>query len=146
MLRHHKDAEDVTQEVFVQIYTSLPQYQSKGLKAWMSRIAVNKAIDHKRKLQRRKENLTESMEDVLIARAAEDAEHPLMHQEKQATIQKMLESMPSNYRGVVQAFYLEEKSHKQIAAEQGVAEKTVASRLYRARKWVQKNWQKEDFE
>lgn len=135
----------MTQEVFVQIHTALPQYKAKGLKSWMARIAVNKAIDHKRKIERRQENLTQSMEDVLVAKADDDTERALLDKEKQGLVQKMLRGMPPNYRDVVHAFYLEEKSHKQIAVEQGVAEKTVASRLYRARKWMQKHWREEDF-
>ena len=49
VLRNGKDAEDVAQEAFVQIFLSLPRYQRKGLKSWMARIAVNKAIDYRRK-------------------------------------------------------------------------------------------------
>lgn len=146
VLRNQKDAEDVTQEVFVQIYVSLPQYKFQGLKSWMSRIAVNKSIDYKRKMQRRKEHLTDSIEEVSKLRFENDAEQPLLEKEKQALLHTMLERMPQNYREVMRAFYLEEKTHKQIAAEQGVAEKTVASKLHRARKWIQKHWREEDFQ
>lgn len=146
VLRNRKDAEDVTQEVFVQIYVSLPQYKFQGLKSWMSRIAVNKAIDYKRKIQRRKENLTDAIEEVSRLHFADDAERPLLEKERQVLVHTMLNRMPANYREVMRAFYLEEKTHKQIAAEQGVAEKTIASKLHRARKWIQKNWREDDFE
>ncbi|WP_309137989.1 sigma factor [Bacillus pseudomycoides] len=49
MLRHEEDAQDITQEVFVKIHASLPNYQFRGLKTWMTRIATNHAIDYKRK-------------------------------------------------------------------------------------------------
>lgn len=88
----------------------------------------------------------QSLEDVRTVKADDDTEQSILDKEKQVLVQKMLRRMPPNYRDVVCAFYLEEKSHKQIAGELGVAEKTVASRLYRARKWMQKHWQKEDFE
>ncbi len=45
ILRNEKDAEDAAQEVFIKIYTSLPQYEKQGFKTWISRIAVNHAID-----------------------------------------------------------------------------------------------------
>jgi RNA polymerase sigma factor (sigma-70 family) len=40
VLRDQKEAEDAAQEVFMKIYTSLPQYQNQGFKTWMTRIAV----------------------------------------------------------------------------------------------------------
>lgn len=45
VLHDAKEAEDAAQETFLQIYKSLPEYRSQGLKTWMTRIAVNKAID-----------------------------------------------------------------------------------------------------
>ncbi|GJM73069.1 hypothetical protein HMSSN036_52850 [Paenibacillus macerans] len=55
VLHDAKEAEDAAQETFLQIYKSLPEYRSQGLKTWMTRIAVNKAIDLKRRRDRRKE-------------------------------------------------------------------------------------------
>ena len=45
------DAEDVTQEVFVKIFTGLPQYDPHraAFSAWMLRVARNAAIDHLRR-------------------------------------------------------------------------------------------------
>ena len=54
VLRNEKDAEDAAQEVFLKIYTSLPQYEKQGFKTWISRIAVNHAIDMKRRQVRGK--------------------------------------------------------------------------------------------
>ncbi|MGR5961967.1 sigma factor [Bacillus paranthracis] len=58
ILRHEEDAKDVTQEVFVKIHASLPNYQFRGLKTWMARIATNHAIDYKRKKARENEELS----------------------------------------------------------------------------------------
>ena len=52
ILRHEEDAKDVTQEVFVK-FTLSPNYQFRGLKTWMARIATNHAIDYKRKKARK---------------------------------------------------------------------------------------------
>jgi RNA polymerase sigma-70 factor, ECF subfamily len=45
------DAEDVTQEVFVKLFTGLPQYDASraAFSAWMLRVARNAAIDHLRR-------------------------------------------------------------------------------------------------
>nr|WP_026074441.1 sigma-70 family RNA polymerase sigma factor [Brevibacillus massiliensis] len=145
VLRHQKDAEDVTQEVFVQIYLSLPQYQSQGIKAWMTRIAVNKAIDWKRKAQRSREELTESLDQLSVPVAAEAADSPVLQKEYRETIRGRLHELPQNYREVVYAYYFEEKSYQEIASEQGIEPKSVESKLYRARKWIRSHWQEGDF-
>lgn len=49
VLKDQKEAEDATQEVFIKIYTSLPKYENQGFKTWITRIAINHAIDMRRK-------------------------------------------------------------------------------------------------
>jgi RNA polymerase sigma factor (sigma-70 family) len=148
VLRSTKDAEDVTQEVLLKIYASLPQYQHQGLKTWMTRIAVNRAIDYKRALERKREQLTDEVElllqdESLIANGV--VEDEVLHSQLQQQVRDYLNIMPVNYRDVVIAFYIEEKSYQEIAAEQGVTLKTVESKLYRAKQWIRKHWKEEDW-
>jgi RNA polymerase sigma-70 factor (ECF subfamily) len=51
MLRNDYDAQDVTQQVFVKLATSLDKYDSRraDFSAWMLRMAHNAAVDHIRK-------------------------------------------------------------------------------------------------
>jgi RNA polymerase sigma-70 factor, ECF subfamily len=51
MLRNDYDAQDVTQQVFVKLTTTLDKYDARraGFSAWLLRIAHNAAIDHLRK-------------------------------------------------------------------------------------------------
>ncbi|MGG3998439.1 RNA polymerase sigma factor [Anoxybacillus kestanbolensis] len=142
IIRNEKDAEDVTQEVFVRIYLSLPRYQSQGFKTWMTRIAVNYAIDVKRKMQRQREEVMESIE----AEADERVEVSVMKKEERERIRQRLEEIPLNYRDVIYAYYIDEKSYQQIAKEQNVDVKTVETKLYRARSWLRKHWREEDFQ
>jgi RNA polymerase sigma factor (sigma-70 family) len=141
IIRNEKDAEDVTQEVFVRMYLSLPQYQSKGFKTWMTRIAVNYAIDVKRKMQRQREEMLE----VIETEANESVEFPIIQKEERERIRQRLEEIPPNYREVIYAYYIDEKSYQQIAKEQNIEVKTVETKLYRARNWLRKHWKEEDF-
>ncbi|MHA7967531.1 RNA polymerase sigma factor [Paenibacillus sp. CAU 1782] len=159
VLQSPHDAEDVTQEVLLQIYRSLPSYRMDGWKAWITRIAVNKAIDYKRSRARKPEHLVESqtlleqqvagagaaegMLDASPSPAAEDI--ALRHEERQVLLEHV-NALPPKYREVVSAFYLDNKSYEQIATETGLERKSVESRLYRARDWMKKHWRKEDFE
>lgn len=145
VLRNEKDAEDAAQEVFMKIYTSLPQYEKQGFKTWITRIAVNHAIDIKRKQVRRQEDQQVEYEETGHAPLTESVEILVMKREKQQLLRKRLGEMPENYREVVQGFYIQEKTYQELAAEQQVQVKTIEVKLYRARQWMKKHWKEDDF-
>jgi RNA polymerase sigma factor (sigma-70 family) len=150
VLRSPHDAEDVTQEVLLQIYRSLPDCRLDGLKTWITRIAVNRSIDFKRSRGRRPEELADN--DAMSEKMQEEnsvmpaAELVAIEKADRQQVRERVEEMPGNYREVVTAFYMEDKSYEQIAAETGLERKSVESRLYRARSWMKRHWRKEDFE
>ena len=149
VLQSAKDAEDVTQDVFVQILLSMPKYERKGLKTWMTRIAINKAIDWKRKLVRRKEQELPEQIDGLPAWSMErppDTERVIADKERRQRITQSIQELPPPFREVIVAYYLEEKSYQQIATQLEIEIKTVESRLYRAKQWMRKHWKEADFE
>jgi len=157
VLHSPHDAEDVTQEVLLLIYRSLPNYRMDGLKTWITRIAVNRAIDFKRSKARRPEQLMEQdavegqqteyeAEGMLNALPAPAAESIALRAEELRYIHAKVDELPDHYREVIHAFYIEEKTYEQIAVETGLERKSVESRLYRARNWMRQHWRKEDFE
>ncbi|WP_301292672.1 RNA polymerase sigma factor [Paenibacillus tyrfis] len=148
VLRSTKDAEDVTQEALLKIYASLPQYRYQGLKTWLTRIAVNKAIDFKRSQDRKKEDLTDDWEGRTPPEPLQSSpvETQVIRRERSTYVRERLDRLPENYRDVVVAFYIEEKSYQQIAEEQQVAIKTVESKLYRAKQYMRKVWKEEEWE
>ncbi|RDI38476.1 RNA polymerase sigma factor [Falsibacillus pallidus] len=146
ILRNQKDTEDAVQEVFVKIYTSLPDYNHQGFKTWITRIAVNHAIDIKRKHQRKKEDLEDDMNAGQFEKVqSESIESYILRKEKNRIIKKRIEELPENYREVVQGFYIQEKSCTQLAKEMDLQEKTIEMKLYRARKWIRNHWKEDDF-
>ncbi|WP_308160530.1 MULTISPECIES: sigma-70 family RNA polymerase sigma factor [unclassified Bacillus (in: firmicutes)] len=145
VLRDQKEAEDAAQEVFMKIYTSLPQYQNQGFKTWMTRIAVNHAIDFKRKQVRRREEVAEDLELQLVGTPKDSIEKEIMDTDRRRLVRKKLDDLPENYRDVIYGFYIAEKSYQQMAEEQNVQVKTIETKLYRARHWMKKNWKEDDF-
>jgi RNA polymerase sigma factor (sigma-70 family) len=145
VLRNEKDAEDAAQEVFLKIYTSLPQYEKKGFTTWVTRIAVNHAIDIKRKKWRRHEEMHVEYEETSHAPPGEGIELLVIKREKKQLIRERLNELPANYRVVVEGFYIEDKSYEELAAELNLKAKTVEVRLYRARQWMKKHWKEDDF-
>ncbi|MDQ1911780.1 sigma-70 family RNA polymerase sigma factor [Paenibacillus sp. GD4] len=147
VLQSPKDAEDVTQEVLLKMHSALPQYQQQGFKTWITRIAVNKAIDFKRSRQRKREELTDDVEMLLDAPATvptSAVEKHVLSREQREQVRSSIRQLPEAYRDVVVAFYIEEKSYQQIALEQKLALKTVESKLYRAKQYMRRTWKEED--
>ncbi len=148
VLRDVKDAEDASQEVFIQVYRALPQYRSEGFKTWITRIALNKAIDMKRKRDRKPpEHGAGGSEEVLdrLPPAEEDTVTLLIHKERRETLRARIDQLPANHREIISAFYLEEKNYEQISSELNVSVKTVESKLYRARQWIRTHWKEEEW-
>ncbi|RDW18983.1 RNA polymerase sigma factor [Oceanobacillus chungangensis] len=146
VLRNQKDAEDAAQEVFLKIYTSLHKYENKGFKTWITRIAVNHAIDIMRKQKRRRE---ESLSDIETteqeASRIESTEQLVIAKERRQYIRSRIKELPESYREVIIGFYIMEKSYQQLAEEQQVQVKTIETKLFRARKWMKKHWKENDF-
>ncbi|HWJ78000.1 MAG TPA: sigma-70 family RNA polymerase sigma factor [Niallia sp.] len=145
VLKDQKEAEDATQEVFIKIYTSLPKYENQGFKTWLTRIAINHAIDVKRKQKRRREDVVEEMELQIESPESNNVELEVIKRERQKLVQSRLKEVPENYRDVIYGFYIEEKSYQEIASEQNVQVKTIETKLYRARLWIKNHWKEEEF-
>ncbi|WP_336776765.1 RNA polymerase sigma factor [Paenibacillus sp. MMO-58] len=150
VIRSPHDAEDVTQEALLQIYRSLPEFRMDGFKTWITRIAVNKAIDWKRSRMRKPEELVDSLTGLeaegMMADRGLAVETAVIDREEQRQVREQVEQLPDNYREVVTAYYMENKSYEEIAVQTGLEKKSVESRLYRARNWIKRHWRKEDFE
>lgn len=145
VLRNEKDAEDAAQEVFIKIYTSLSLYEKQGFKTWITRIAVNHAIDVKRRQVRRQEDVNVQYEERSHAPPTQSAERLVIEKERKKLIKQRLDELPNNYRAVVKGFYINEKTYKELAKEDDVQVKTIEMRLYRARQWMKKHWKEDDF-
>jgi RNA polymerase sigma factor (sigma-70 family) len=143
VLKDYQEAENATQETFIQVYNSLHTYQFKGFKAWVSRIALNRAIDLRRKLLRSNKFNTVTFDDNIEftignGRLIEDE---LIRGEDTRKIKDLCDRLPEAYRKIINKYYIEAKSYEQIAVEEGISIKTVESRLYRGRKKLRENWE-----
>ncbi len=145
VLRDEKEAEDAAQEVFMKIYTSLSQYEDQGFKTWIKRIAVNHAIDVKRKKDKRQEDSIESAGYDLYGGQREQVETEVINRARRKLVLQRLDELPDNYRHVIYDFYIREKTYQQMAKEQNVQVKTIETKLYRARIWMKKHWKEDDF-
>lgn len=147
VLRHSQDAEDTAQEAFLKIYDSLPQYKHQGFKTWVTRIAVNLAIDKQRQHRRRQEEVfgDDHLTRLITTSHQKSAEHVAIETARQHLIRQRMDELPTGYRDVVVGFYIHGKNYRQLAEEQHVKVKTIEMKLYRARLWMRKHWKEDDF-
>jgi RNA polymerase sigma factor (sigma-70 family) len=144
LAKTREDTEEVLQDVFLRIFHSLPTYQNQGFKTWMARIAVNKAIDFTRKKQK-KPKVEDAEKELYVLKEPDNTpEQVLLEKETKNDLHRRLQEVPVNYREVLTAYYLEEKTQQEIAISQGVQEKTIEMKLFRARRWVKEHWKADD--
>ncbi|GAA0179520.1 sigma-70 family RNA polymerase sigma factor [Clostridium sediminicola] len=129
------EAENLAQETFLKIYKALPQYRYQGFKTWVMRIAVNKAIDSKRKMKKLKER---EMNNVEVLEYIEDPKmsvgEQLVKKEEAYQLALCCKELPEKYSTIINQYYMENKSCKEISIEQNINIKTVQTRLVRGRK------------
>ena len=146
-IKDYGEAENVAQEVFIQIYISLPAYESDNFKAWIGKIAANKSIDWLRKKKSKfREEAIESTIDLIDSTIADNysPEMSVVQKERKEMLFRAINNMPEIYRGAIEKFYFQEKSYEMIAREENVSVKTIASRLYRAKILLKEKWREEN--
>lgn len=134
VVHDHFEAENLSQETFLQVYKSLPNYEYRGFKTWLSRIAMNKALDYKRTRSRVK---VESVELSEIENVADDrlsVPDIIIQQEEKELLGECLHRIPEHYGTVLRKSYQQNKSCKQIALEENISIRTVETRLFRGKK------------
>jgi RNA polymerase sigma-70 factor (ECF subfamily) len=136
--------EDLTQEVFMKMFTRIEQYQGAvPFPHWVSRIAVTTCIDHLRAQKRRPEfrwaDLSEGEADVLDAvMTNENDVAPDDSLEVRELVHKLLGQLKPDDRMVIQLLDLEQKTIAEISALTGWGQSLVKVRAFRARRKLQK--------
>lgn len=122
MVNSHDDADDITQEVFIKIYTALNDFrEDSNLFTWLYRIATNYAINH---IRRVKVKNTVSVELISAPMESNDkSTGDLMDEERRRMIlEKAIETLPPQQRAVFNLRYYEELPYEEISK---ILEKSV---------------------
>ncbi|MEC5128112.1 RNA polymerase sigma factor [Verrucomicrobiales bacterium BCK34] len=133
----YETAADLAQEVFVRVYRSRRKYRPKGsATSYLFTIATNLVRNHFRWSKRHPEaELTDAVTAHLHSNASEsDPSIQLERSEAGAKIRSAVQSLPEKLRTPVILFHFNELPQSEIAKILSCSEKTVETRLYRARK------------
>ena len=134
------DAEDLTQEVFIRMYTSIDSFRGQSsLNTWLFRIAGNLCIDRFRRSKNRTPaySLDEPVGDDAQTQEVADetyAPHRLLENVEMAEqIQMALSKLPEKLRATLLLHDIEGLPYEEIAQIAGCPLGTVKSRLFNAR-------------
>lgn len=137
------EADEVAQEVFVQVYQSMAQFRQEGrLRAWVMGIARNQILLHFRNETRRR-RLTGVIvpPDLLEINAtsfAFDSFQLLTADAEIQALQECLDLLGDNPRALVDAFYFHGVSAESLAADAGKSAGAIRMMLMRIRKQLGK--------
>ncbi len=141
VLYDHDRAQDVAQEAFVKVHRALQTFDlGRDFASWLYRIALNLAIDHKRRRARDKSVSTDKIEEMVDARRAlvEDEERAGMIER----VETVLSGMTDKYRIPLTLKDVEGLSVEEIAKVLDLSYSTVRWRLHKARTMFRERWQR----
>jgi RNA polymerase sigma-70 factor (ECF subfamily) len=146
LVRDEADAHEIVQEAFLRVFKSLDSFEgTASFFTWLYRIVSNLSIDLMRKPARRE---TEPLD---VARVEDGGDLPLVSHidgadpqdvVRRAEIRKRLEAalqeLPPYHRGVILMREVEGMSYEEMAEAMGVSKGTIMSRLFHARRKLQR--------
>lgn len=129
ILKDREEAEEVVQEIFLQIWNKADSYDSDrgALSTWIINISRNKSIDRLRTLGHRSQN-TELNEERLnskfdFSRIIENRE------ENRKVLREALDTLPQEQRIAIEMVYFEGFTHEETAQKLGEPVGTVKTRI-----------------
>ena len=138
-LQNIEDAEEITQDVFVQLYQSIAKFQNNStLKTWIYRITINKCLDfikHKNSKKRFFIFGTKSNSEFELHKIS-NFEHPgiLMENKEDAEVLfKVINELSENQKTAFVLSKLDGLSNPEIAAIMEVSVSSVESFVFRAK-------------
>lgn len=138
MLGRRADAEDVSQQAFVDAYAALDRFQSDGRKnafgSWLLRIAINRCKDILKSKKRTEESLDDDApEGAMFSHQPRDPESNLVEARHRTELERALATLPDKYREVLILKDVEELPYEEIRQILRLPVTTLKIRVLRAR-------------
>ena len=143
---HKEDAEDVAQEVFLEVFKSVSKFKGESkLSTWIYKITTNKCLEFIRKKNAKKRFYfmqTLLGNEISLDKTSyfTEVNHPgilLENQEKSALIFKAIDTLTESQRIIFTLAKIDEKSYQEIAEITGKSLSSVESVMFRAKKALQ---------
>lgn len=146
IVQNAEDAEDISQEVFVQVYQSVSSFKGDSkFSTWLYRIAITKSLDHERRKKRKKrfafvKSLFGEESEVVIH--PPDFHHPgvvMDKKENAAALFQAINKLPDNQRIAFSLHKVEGLSYQEVSEVMNTTVSSVESLMHRAKNNLKKN-------
>lgn len=136
------DAEEITQDTFLQVYKKLPTLKDPyKFAGWLYVIANRLCLDRIRKtnlaVQSLEDTPVEEIEKTSYTHHVSEQAEIASSERRREIVKKLLSKLPESERTVMTLHYLGEMTVKEISRFLGVSASAIHNRLYRARKRLQ---------
>jgi RNA polymerase sigma-70 factor (ECF subfamily) len=145
LLRNPEEAEDVAQEVFVEVYQTIGRFRGDAsLSTWLYRLATSRALNHRQKSRAKKRFaflISLFGTDNTVQHHPPDSRHPQALLEGQEQLQQLIEAigrLPDQQQIAFTLRHEQELSYEEIAAVLQTTVPAVESLLFRARQTLRK--------
>ena len=140
IVRQREEAEDIVQEAFVKIYFNGKKFKKMDgieFKSWAYRILVNTAISRYRKISKKWQAESNDPLDLEMASDSElSTENIILESENKSLTAELLSRLPKPLARLVSLYYIEDKSYKEIAEQEGITMAALKMKLFRAKKFL----------
>jgi RNA polymerase sigma-70 factor, ECF subfamily len=140
LVRDEEDALEIVQEAFFRVYRGLYAFNgAASFFTWLYRIVKNLSIDLMRRPAWQRELALDEVDGGFDACMDEaDPADMLRRREIADRISEALAALPPYHRGVILMREIEGMSYEEMAEAMGVSKGTIMSRLFHARKKLQR--------
>ena len=138
MLQNASEAEDLTQDVFIQLYRKIGSFRGdSAFTTWLHRMTVNQVLMHFRKRTVKFEKTTEEGEtpDQIVSGTANPEKMRIVDK---IALDNAIAQLPDGYKNVFVLHDVEGFEHEEVAKILGCSVGTSKSQLHKARLKLQK--------
>lgn len=143
-----EDAQDLAQEVFIEIYNSIHKFRGDSLlSTWLYRIAINKSLNFVKKRKLNKilgfsflfnENINEINTQIFYKKSDSNTNDFIEHKERTKILFMALSSLPEKQRIAFALHKIDDVSYKNISEIMEISLPSVESLIHRAKINLQK--------
>lgn len=143
IVQNETDAEDITQDVFIEVFEKASQFRGDALlSTWIYRITINKALDLERKKKRQKNGgFFQKLFSVKEEEEPINFEHPgvqLDNKEKAGILFKALKKLPENQKVAFTLHKIEGLTYQQMADVMEISLSAAEGLMVRAKAGLKK--------
>jgi RNA polymerase sigma-70 factor (ECF subfamily) len=136
MVPDRDQASDCVQEAFFSAYRNMSAFRGGIVRSWLSRIAINAAMDTQRLRKRRPVDPYPELEDDSWQPPADASADPVttaLETERHRALNRALAHVTDDQRAAIVLYDIEGYDYAEIAQMTGVSLGTVKSRIHRGR-------------